>query len=298
MLRGWRAAPQVVAPRVAGRNVRSIFTLIVIFLAQPALGSQASVPGCFFCANDLCLLAFSFWRPAQRLLCICCIAASFVHLLHRSGFCASAALQRLLRICCIAASSVHLLHCSVFCGAASSSVQTSASLHPPAASPASNIFPMALRRSAPRPATNLTRRRRSSVWLAIWRTWAGFANSQHRDAAFATPDNICAHSSLLPHWAAAQTDANLSAHLHRLPTPPPYLRRMRLLPGRVRGCWVLDETFANQGLRCWVANDAASCPWRSSCKSPRARIPVLGTSGAHWPARWPRFELTEHVDKS
>ena len=35
------------------------------------------------------------------------------------------------------------------------------------------------------------------VWLAIWRTWAGFANSQHRDAAFATPDNICAHSSLL-----------------------------------------------------------------------------------------------------
>ena len=37
------------------------------------------------------------------------------------------------------------------------------------------------------------------VWLAIWRTWAGFANSQHRDAAFATPDNICAHSSLLQH---------------------------------------------------------------------------------------------------
>ena len=35
------------------------------------------------------------------------------------------------------------------------------------------------------------------VWLAIWRTWAGFANSQHRDAALATPDNICAHSSLL-----------------------------------------------------------------------------------------------------
>ena len=73
------------------------------------------------------------------------------------------------------------------------------------------------------------------VWLAIWRIWAGFANSQHRDAAFATPNNICAHSSLLPHWAAAQTDANLSAHLHRLPTPPPYLRRMRLLPGLCAG---------------------------------------------------------------
>ena len=68
LLRRGRATPQVVAPRVAGRNVRSIFTLIVIFLAQPALGSQASVPGCFFCANDLCLLAFSFWRPSQRLL--------------------------------------------------------------------------------------------------------------------------------------------------------------------------------------------------------------------------------------
>ena len=74
------------------------------------------------------------------------------------------------------------------------------------------------------------------VWLAIWRTWAGFANSQHRDAAFATPDNICAHSSLLPHWAAAQTDANLSAHLHRLPTPPTYLRPMRLSHGFVRRC--------------------------------------------------------------
>ena len=73
------------------------------------------------------------------------------------------------------------------------------------------------------------------VWLAIWRTWAGFANSQHRYAAFATPKNICAHSSLLPHWAAAQTDANLSAHLPRLPTPPPYLRPMRLLHGRGAG---------------------------------------------------------------
>ena len=51
--------------------------------------------------------------------------------------------------------------------------------------------------------------KRTPAWLAIWRIWAGFANSQHRDATFATPDNICAHSFLLPHWAAAQTDANL-----------------------------------------------------------------------------------------
>ena len=74
------------------------------------------------------------------------------------------------------------------------------------------------------------------VWLAIWRIWAGFANSQLLRAAFR-----CiylyryAHSSCCHIGGAAQTDANLSAHLHRLPTPPPYLRRMRLLPGRGAG---------------------------------------------------------------
>ena len=59
-----------------------------------------------------------------------------------------------------------------------------------------------------------------------------------------------------------------------------------------------DEAVAWPGRRCWMANAAAGCPWRSSCKSPRARILVLGTSGAHWPARWPQFVLTERVDKS
>ena len=67
-------------------------------------------------------------------------------------------------------------------------------------------------------------------------------------------------------------------------------------PGRM--CWVPDEAAASQGCRCWVANAAIGCPRRSSCKSPRARILVLGTSGAHWSARWPRFELTERVAKS
>ena len=52
----------------------------------------------------------------------------------------------------------------------------------------------ALASNKPHPAEKST-----PVWLAIWRTWAGFANSQHRDAAFATPDSICAHSSLLQH---------------------------------------------------------------------------------------------------
>ena len=78
--------------------------------------------------------------------------------------------------------------------------------------------------------------------------------------------------------------ANLSAHLHRLPTPPPYLRRMRLSPGRGAGIrWVIRLPPGQV---------------RRSCKSPRARILVLGTSGAHWPARWPRFVLTERGSES
>ena len=117
-------------------------------------------------------------------------------------------------------------------------------------STASSIFPMALRCSAPASNKPHSAEKSTPVWLAIWRTWAGFANSQHRDAALATPDNICAHSSLLPHWAAAQTDANLSAHLHRLPTPPPYLRRMRLLPGWGAGvgCWILLSLSRSGGI--------------------------------------------------
>ena len=67
------------------------------------------------------------------------------------------------------------------------------------------------------------------VWLAIWRTWAGFANSQLLRATFQSIYlYTCAHPHCCYLGSAAQTDANLSAHLHRLPTPPPYLHRMRL----------------------------------------------------------------------
>ena len=92
------------------------------------------------------------------------------------------------------------------------------------------------------------------VWLAIWRIWAGFANSQHRDAAFATPDIICAHSSLLQPWSCCSDIANLSAHLHRLPTPPPYLRPMRLLHGRCAGirCWMRLSPGQGAGVGCWI----------------------------------------------
>ena len=113
---------------------------------------------------------------------------------------------------------------------------------------ASRFFLMTLCHGGPASNKPHPAEKSTSVWLAIWRTWAGFANSQHRDATFATADNICAHSTLLPHWAAAQTDANLSAHLHRLPTPPPHLRPMRLSPGRVRGCWMLDMATAWPGV--------------------------------------------------
>ena len=79
------------------------------------------------------------------------------------------------------------------------------------------------------------------VWLAIWHIWAGFANSQLRCATFINLYlYICAYPRYCHLGAAAQTDANLSAHLHRLPTPPPYLRPMRLLNGRCAGirCWM------------------------------------------------------------
>ena len=152
---------------------------------------------------------------------------------------------------------------------------------------------------APLPATNLIWRRRSPVWLAIWRTWAGFANSQHRDAAYSASNNICAHFPWLPQRVAAQTDANLSAHLHRLPTPPPYLRRMRLSHGRgaqVLGAGGCCRLARDAGVGCWIRLTHGLV--RRSCNSPRALILVLGTSGAHWCARWPQFVLTEHRPKS
>ena len=95
----------------------------------------------------------------------------------------------------------------------------------------------------PRPATNLIRQRSTPVWLAIWRTWAGFANSQLRRATIRAPNNISAHPPCC-HIGRCSDRANLSTHLHRLPTPPPYLRRMRLSPGRGRRCRVLDIAVA------------------------------------------------------
>ena len=121
--------------------------------------------------------------------------------------------------------------------------------------PASSIFPMALRHGAlasnkPHPAEKST-----SVWLAIWRTWAGFANSQMRRAAFrCTYSYICVPIPVTAVLSRCSDIANLSAHLHRVPTPPPYLRQMRLSPCR--------------GRRYPISDKAAVCPGRCSSKSP------------------------------
>ena len=95
--------------------------------------------------------------------------------------------------------------------------------------------------TALRPATNLIRRRRSPVWLALWRIWAGFANLQLRCATLHSTYSYMYPSTLLPAWSSCSDIANLSAHLHRLLTPPTYLRRIRLSPGRGRRYWMQDE---------------------------------------------------------
>ena len=152
------------------------------------------------------------------------------------------------------------------------------------APPASNIFQIALRLSAPASNKPHPAEKSTPVWLAIWHIWAGFANSQLQCATFHSNYSYKCTSTLLPPCNRCSDIANLSAHLHQLLTPPTYLRQMRLLPGLGAGIrWVIRLP---PDRRC------------SSCKSPRARILVLGTSGAHWPARWPQFELTERVAKS
>ena len=114
---------------------------------------------------------------------------------------------------------------------------TSATAPRPAAPPQRCPDQQHLRHCAPASNKPHPAEKSTLVWLAIWRTWAGFANSQLRRAAFRSIYLYrCAHSSCFHLGAAAQTDANLSAHLHRLPTPPPYLRRMRLSPGQGRRC--------------------------------------------------------------
>ena len=129
LLRRGRATPQVVASRVAGRNVRSIFTLF--FSCAAGIGVTSLCAGLLFLCQRSVLARLFFLAPSR---------ATSVHLLHRNVFCASVASQRLLCICCIAASSAERQALPLRLPLRSI---------PPAAPPASNIFPMALRRSAP-----------------------------------------------------------------------------------------------------------------------------------------------------
>ena len=168
---------------------------------------------------------------------------------------------------------------------------------------------------APRPATNLIRRRSAPAWLAIWRTWTGFANSQLLlDAAAAAPSRALSAESpaerllfrtdfRVPIPVTATLGCCSDRRKSVGPSAPIAYAAFASPPngaaarqGAGLGCWM-------RLLHCQVAG-VGCCIWlslgrvRRSCKSPRARILVLGTSGAHWPARWPRFELTERVDKS
>ena len=92
------------------------------------------------------------------------------------------------------------------------------------------------------------------VWLAIWHIWAGFANSQLQCATFHSTYSYKCTSTLLPTCNCCSDIANLSAHLHRLPTPPSYLRRMRLPPSRGAcvGCKMRLASGRGAGVGCWI----------------------------------------------
>ena len=123
-----------------------------------------------------------------------------------------------------------------------------------------SFFPMAPRHGAPASNKPHPAEKSTPVWLAIWHIWAGFANSQQRCATFHSTYSYKFTSSLLPTCNCCSDIANLSAHLHRLPTPPSYLRRMRLPPGRWRRSLVQDEAVAWLGCRCWMLDMAVAWP--------------------------------------
>ena len=157
-----------------------------------------------------------------------------------------------------------------------SSAQTSASLHP-SSSAASAPIPVchgAPASNKPHPAEKST-----PVWLAIWRNWARFANSQLRRATFLSTYSYKWSSTLVPHRNCCSDIANLSAHLHRLPTPPPYLRQMRLQPGWGAGVrWVMRlSPGLDAGLGCWirlVPGKGADVGWQMMLLVVRGRVPA------------------------
>ena len=88
---------------------------------------------------------------------------------------------------------------------------------------------------------------------------------------------------------------------HRLPLRSILPQRFACGSLHSRGTWsstVCAEEFPTPRVASFAILQLLPGRVRRSCKSPRVRILVLGTSGAHWPARWPQFVLTERVDKS
>ena len=84
--------------------------------------------------------------------------------------------------------------------------------------PACHIFQMALRCSAPASNKPHPAEKSTPVWLAIWRTWAGFANSQ------LLPDAVALYSMQgLPRSGNPSAQASASPH-------PPAALRLRCLP--------------------------------------------------------------------
>ena len=81
---------------------------------------------------------------------------------------------------CFAMPLRHGAHCQEYlrCSAPASSISATA------APSASSIFPMALRHGAPASHKPHSAEKSTPVWLALWRIWAGFANSQLRCANF------------------------------------------------------------------------------------------------------------------
>ena len=100
------------------------------------------------------------------------------------------------------------LRCLVFCAGCpagcfpmefgSSALASNSSV---TASTASSIFPMALRCSTPASNKPHPAEKSTPVWLAIWRIWAGFANSQLQRATFRSTYLYMCPSALLPPWS-------------------------------------------------------------------------------------------------
>ena len=141
--------------------------------------------------------------------------------------------------------------------------------------------------------------RSTPVWLAIWRNWAGFANSQLRRANFSALIYIYASIPI------AATLKPLLRHSKSVGPSAPIAYATSVSPPDEAVAWPGTQVSDGNDVAAWTRGVGVGCKMRlslaqvrRSCKSPRARILVLGTSGAHWPARWPRFELTERVDKS